>query len=131
MSLADQPALAEVATDALRGSPRTVPPSRRTDGLHPADMHRVINRMKRAQGQLTGVPLLEEGRDCEDVVTQLAAVSKALDLVASPSWPPAYSSASPQGTVSRRERHQEDGEALPLLGLGRGAESNRSTPPVS
>ena len=40
----------------------------------------VINRIKRAQGQLAGVlRLLEEGRDCEDVVTQLAAVSKALD----------------------------------------------------
>ena len=40
----------------------------------------MINRIKRAQGQLTGVlRLLEEGRDCEDVVTQLAAVSKALD----------------------------------------------------
>ena len=40
----------------------------------------VIHRIKRAQGQLAGVlRLLEEGRDCEDVVTQLAAVSKALD----------------------------------------------------
>ncbi len=40
----------------------------------------VINRIKRAQGQLAGVlRLIEEGRDCEDVVTQLAAVSKALD----------------------------------------------------
>lgn len=40
----------------------------------------VINRIKRAQGQLAGVVrMLEEGRDCEDVVTQLAAVSKALD----------------------------------------------------
>jgi DNA-binding FrmR family transcriptional regulator len=40
----------------------------------------VINRIKRAQGQLAGVlRMLEEGRDCEDVVTQLAAVSKALD----------------------------------------------------
>jgi DNA-binding FrmR family transcriptional regulator len=39
-----------------------------------------INRIKRAQGQLAGVlRMLEEGRDCEDVVTQLAAVSKALD----------------------------------------------------
>ena len=45
------------------------------DGLGP-----VINRIKRAQGQLAGVlRMLEEGRDCEDVVTQLAAVSKALD----------------------------------------------------
>ena len=40
----------------------------------------VINRIKRARGQLDGVlRMLEEGRDCEDVVTQLAAVSRALD----------------------------------------------------
>lgn len=48
--------------------------------LDPATMSPVINRIKRAQGQLAGVlKMLEEGRDCEDVVTQLAAVSKALD----------------------------------------------------
>jgi DNA-binding FrmR family transcriptional regulator len=48
--------------------------------LDPADMTAVINRIKRAQGQLGGVlRLLEAGRDCEDVVTQLAAVSRALD----------------------------------------------------
>lgn len=48
--------------------------------LDPTAMKPVINRIKRAQGQLAGVlRLLEEGRDCEDVVTQLAAVSKALD----------------------------------------------------
>jgi len=47
----------------------------------PADeMVAVINRLKRAQGQLTGVvKMLESGRDCEEVVTQLAAVSRALD----------------------------------------------------
>lgn len=40
----------------------------------------VINRINRAQGQLAGVVrMMEEGRDCEDVVTQLAAVSRALD----------------------------------------------------
>ena len=48
--------------------------------LDPTEMTPVINRIKRAQGQLAGVlRLLEEGRDCEDVVTQLAAVSRALD----------------------------------------------------
>ena len=48
--------------------------------LDPTEMKPVINRIKRAQGQLAGVVrMLEEGRDCEDVVTQLAAVSKALD----------------------------------------------------
>ena len=40
----------------------------------------VINRLKRAQGQLAAVVrMLEEGRECADVVTQLSAVSKALD----------------------------------------------------
>jgi DNA-binding FrmR family transcriptional regulator len=48
--------------------------------LDPSEMTPVINRIKRAQGQLAGVlKMLEEGRECEDVVTQLAAVSKALD----------------------------------------------------
>ena len=40
----------------------------------------VLNRLRRAQGQLTAViAMIENGRDCNDVVTQLAAVSKALD----------------------------------------------------
>jgi DNA-binding FrmR family transcriptional regulator len=48
--------------------------------LDPQEMTPVVNRIKRARGQLDGVlRMLEEGRDCEDVVTQLAAVSKALD----------------------------------------------------
>ena len=48
--------------------------------LDPTEMVPVINRIKRAQGQLAGVlRMLEEGRECEDVVTQLAAVSRALD----------------------------------------------------
>lgn len=44
------------------------------------EMGSVINRLKRARGQLEGViRMLDEGRECEDVVTQLAAVSRALD----------------------------------------------------
>lgn len=40
----------------------------------------ILNRLRRAEGQLGGViRMLEEGRDCQDVVTLLAAVSKALD----------------------------------------------------
>ncbi|MFF9345085.1 MULTISPECIES: metal-sensitive transcriptional regulator [unclassified Streptomyces] len=40
----------------------------------------VLNRLRRAQGQLAGViAMVEAGRDCKDVVTQLAAVSRALD----------------------------------------------------
>jgi DNA-binding FrmR family transcriptional regulator len=40
----------------------------------------VLNRLRRAQGQLAGViAMIESERDCQDVVTQLAAVSRALD----------------------------------------------------
>lgn len=48
--------------------------------LDPSELKPAINRLKRAQGQLAAVTrMLEEGRDCKDVVTQLSAVSKALD----------------------------------------------------
>jgi len=44
------------------------------------DIEPVTNRLKRARGQIDGVlRMLEEGRDCGDIVTQLAAVSKAID----------------------------------------------------
>ena len=44
------------------------------------ELDAVIKRLKRAQGQIGGIiKMLEEGRECQDVVTQLAAVSKALD----------------------------------------------------
>ncbi|MFF8961032.1 metal-sensitive transcriptional regulator [Streptomyces sp. NPDC014894] len=45
-----------------------------------ASARAVLNRLRRAQGQLAAViGMVEEGRDCRDVVTQLAAVSRALD----------------------------------------------------
>ena len=40
----------------------------------------VVRRLRRVEGQVGGVVrMLQEGRDCEDVVTQLAAASRALD----------------------------------------------------
>lgn len=48
--------------------------------LDTASLGGVVNRLRRAEGQLAGViRMIEAGRDCEDVVTQLAAVSRALD----------------------------------------------------
>ncbi len=38
------------------------------------DAGQVLNRLRRAQGQLAGaIAMIESGRDCADVVTQLAA----------------------------------------------------------
>lgn len=40
----------------------------------------VLTRLRRVHGQLAGViSMIEQGRECKDVVTQLAAVSRALD----------------------------------------------------
>jgi DNA-binding FrmR family transcriptional regulator len=41
---------------------------------------KILNRLRRAQGQLSSViAAVESGGECRDVVIQLAAVSKALD----------------------------------------------------
>ena len=40
----------------------------------------LLNRLKRAEGQLRGIQrMIEEGQDCMDIATQMAAVRKALD----------------------------------------------------
>ncbi len=40
----------------------------------------VVKRLRRVEGQVGGIiRMLEDGRDCADVVTQLAAASRALD----------------------------------------------------
>ena len=48
--------------------------------LEPGDLEPVVKRLRRAPGQLAGVlNMIEDNRDCGDIVTQLAAVSKAID----------------------------------------------------
>jgi DNA-binding FrmR family transcriptional regulator len=47
--------------------------------LEPTEIKAIITRMKRAHGHLGSViRMMEEGSDCESVLTQLAAVNKAL-----------------------------------------------------
>jgi DNA-binding FrmR family transcriptional regulator len=49
----------------------------------PAEAKAILNRLRRAQGQLAAViAMIEDGRDCRDIVTQLSAVSKAIDRAA-------------------------------------------------
>jgi DNA-binding FrmR family transcriptional regulator len=43
----------------------------------------IVKRVKRAQGQLGAVArMLEEGRNCDEIVTQMSAVSKAVNTAA-------------------------------------------------
>ncbi|EQD88144.1 DNA-binding FrmR family transcriptional regulator [Saccharopolyspora erythraea NRRL 2338] len=48
--------------------------------MEPELLGDALTRLRRAQGQLAGViEAIEEGGDCAHVLTQLAAVSRALD----------------------------------------------------
>lgn len=48
--------------------------------ITPESIGDALVRLRRARGQLTGViEAIEEGRDCAEILTQLAAVSRALD----------------------------------------------------
>lgn len=50
------------------------------DSHDPEAMRRILNRLKRAEGQLHAlIGAFGPEANCRDVVTQLAAVSKALD----------------------------------------------------
>lgn len=45
-----------------------------------AELTDVVSRLRRVEGQIAGiVRMIEDGRECKDVVTQLAAASRALD----------------------------------------------------
>ncbi|WP_304452580.1 metal-sensitive transcriptional regulator [Nocardiopsis sp. YSL2] len=48
--------------------------------VSPESVGDALTRLRRAQGQLAGViSMIEEGEDCAAALTQLAAVSRALD----------------------------------------------------
>ncbi|MGW1275734.1 metal-sensitive transcriptional regulator [Streptomyces tsukubensis] len=95
--------------------------------LAAAEMKAVLNRLRRAQGQITGViRMIEEGRDCEEVVTQLAAASRALDragfaIIAS-GLQQCLAEMEPDGRSGRNDQDGQDGQD----GAGRAA--GRETP---
>lgn len=57
------------------------PHSAQANSVHAnQDIEATLNRLRRAYGQLGAViTMIEQGRSCKDVITQLAAVSRALD----------------------------------------------------
>ena len=70
------------ATGTAPGTIDALPPATRGASmeLDPTEMQAVVKRLKRAQGQIGGIlKMIEDGRECQDIVTQMAAVSKALD----------------------------------------------------
>ena len=59
------------------------PPAPAVEATHPpAQVKRLRDRLRRAEGQVRGVQrMLDEDRPCEEVVTQLLAARSALDQV--------------------------------------------------
>ncbi len=49
---------------------------------NPEEKKKVINRLKRAEGQLRGLQkMIEEDRSCTDILTQVSAVISALSKI--------------------------------------------------
>lgn len=43
---------------------------------------KILNRLKRAEGQVRGIQkMIEEGKECVDVITQLSAVRSSVDRI--------------------------------------------------
>ena len=66
----------------------------------------VINRLRRAQGQIGGIiAMIEEGRSCSDIVTQLARRRHARSTApASRSWPAGCGSARTRSCAAKNRR---------------------------
>ncbi|TFD54630.1 metal-sensitive transcriptional regulator [Cryobacterium frigoriphilum] len=70
----------DVAGPAAAGIRLTIPAAAATVLGPDPEQKKILNRLKRAQGQLNAVIVaVEAGAHCKDIVTQLAAVSSALD----------------------------------------------------
>jgi len=50
----------------------------------PVSKETLLQRLKKAEGQVRGIQkMIENGRECEDIITQLAAVRSAIEGIAS------------------------------------------------
>ncbi|KDA04755.1 hypothetical protein DC31_05610 [Microbacterium sp. CH12i] len=75
------------------------------------EIRKVVNRLKRARGQLSAViDAMETEADCRDVVIQLAAVGKAIDRAGF-----AVISTALRTCVSSDEQTDEDAPTLAEL----------------
>jgi DNA-binding FrmR family transcriptional regulator len=51
--------------------------------IEPSASEEIVKRLRRVEGQVGGIiRMLEQGRDCTDIVTQFAAVNRALHRAA-------------------------------------------------
>ncbi len=78
-------------------------------------MKDVVHRLRRARGQIDGIiAMIEAGRSCRDVVTQVAAASRALDRAGFKIVALGLQQCLSGTAGARATHHRRDGEALPL-----------------
>lgn len=54
-----------------------------TSDISPGDRHALVVRLRRIEGQARGIErMIEDGRDCVDALTQVAALRAAADALA-------------------------------------------------
>ncbi len=93
--------------------------------LEPTEIKAITTRMKRANGHLASViRMMEEGSSCEDVLTQLAAVNKAIVAGRLRDRRHRPAALPRRRRRDRQRRREEDGEAVP------GARLDRTTCPL-
>ena len=71
-----------MASNTTKDAPAAVGVTNAVPAVDDPQIAALIRRLRRVEGQVGGlVRMLQSGRDCADVVTQLAAASRALDRV--------------------------------------------------
>ena len=71
-------------------------------------LEEIFKRVKRAEGQIAGViRMLEDGRNCEEIVHQMAAVGKAMNTAAI-----TLISSSLEDCMSEKKNNQAQRERL-------------------
>jgi len=71
-------------------------------------LEEIFKRVKRAEGQIAGViRMLEDGRNCEEIVHQMAAVGKAMNTAAI-----TLISSSLEECISEKKNNQAQRERL-------------------
>jgi DNA-binding FrmR family transcriptional regulator len=69
-------------SDSAAGRQAGLPSESPGESFGEDDTSRLINRLRRVEGQSRGLQrMIEEGRPCEEIFTQLAATKAALDRV--------------------------------------------------
>ncbi|MGY3777302.1 metal-sensitive transcriptional regulator [Isobaculum melis] len=77
---------------------------------------KIRNRLKRSEGQMRGIlKMMEEGKDCQDIIIQLSAVRSSIDKVMGLMVAENLLQTAEYATGTDEERDQAVSEAVNLV----------------